>query len=116
MDILSLDIYSNAEIFASCAPSIQKFLNRGGILAWGIVPTGLEMFQKENLNFLAFKLKGIWNALHKKGVDTDQLVRSSLLSPATCCLVNQDKEKTVEKAFQMTRDLSHILKEQYRLI
>ncbi len=115
MDILSLDIYSNAEIFASCAPSIKKFLNKGGILIWGIVPTGLEMFQKENLEFLAFKLKGIWNALAKKGIDTDQIVRNSLLSPATCCLVNQDKEKTVEKAFQMTRDLSNILKEQYRI-
>ncbi len=116
MDILSLDIYSNAEIFASCASSIKKFLNRGKILVWGIVPTGLEMFQKENLEFLGFKLKSVWNALHKKGVDLDQVVRQSLLSPATCCLVNQDKEKTVEKAFQMTKDLSEILKEEYRLI
>ena len=115
MDILSLDVYSNAEIFGSCAPSIKKFLNKGGILVWGIIPTGLETFEKENLNFLAFKLNNIWKALGKKGIDIDQIVRNSMLSPATCCLVNQDKEKTVEKAFQMTRNLSQILREQYKL-
>ena len=115
MDILSLDVYSNAEIFASCAPSIKNFLNRGGILVWGIIPTGFEAFQEENLNFLSFKLNNIWKALGKKGIDINQIVRSSMLSPATCCLVNQDKEETVEKAFQMTRNLSQILREQYKL-
>jgi hypothetical protein len=116
MDILSLDVYSNAQIFGSCASSIKKFLNRGGILVWGIIPTGLETFEKENLNFLSFKLNNIWKALGKKGIDIDQIVRSSMLSPATCCLVNADKEKTVEKAFQMTCNLSQILREEYKLI
>jgi len=115
MDILSMDVYSNAEIFASCTSSIKKFLDKGGILVWGIIPTGFETFQEENLDFLAFKLNNIWKALGKKGIDIDQIVRNSMLSPATCCLVNQDKEKTVEKAFQMTRNLSLILREQYKL-
>lgn len=114
-DILSMDIYTNADIFASCAPSIKKFLHRGGVLVWGMVPTGMELFQKENLDFLGFKLTGIWNALQKKGIDLDQMLRQSLLSPATCCLINQDKDKTVEKAFQMTRDLSGRLREKYHL-
>ncbi len=115
MDILSLDVYSNAEIFASCAPSIKKFLNKGGILVWGIIPTGFETFEKENLDFLAFKLNNIWKALAKKGIDIDQIVRNSMLSPATCCLINADKEKTVEKAFQMTRNISRVLRKQYKL-
>jgi len=115
MDILSFDVYSNAEIFAASAPSIKKFLNKGGILVWGIIPTGFETFEKENLDFLSFKLNNIWKALGKKGIDIDQIVRRSMLSPATCCLVNADKEKTVEKAFQMTRDLSRILRENYNL-
>ncbi|MCK5696215.1 MAG: hypothetical protein KAH62_06410 [Desulfobacula sp.] len=115
MDIFSLDVYSNAEIFASYASSIKSFLNKGGILVWGIIPTGFETFEKENLDFLGFKLNNIWKALGKKGIDIDQIVRNNMLSPAICCLVNQDKAKTVEKAFQMTRNLSHILKEQYKL-
>lgn len=116
MDILSLDVYSNAEIFAACSTSIKKFLNKGGVLVWGIVPTGIETFEKENLDLLAFKLKGIWNALEKKGIGIDQIISRSMLSPATCCLVNQDKEKTVEKAFLLTKRLSQNLREHYGLV
>ncbi len=41
--------------------------------------------------------------------------KRSLLSPATCCLVNPDAEKTVEKAFQMVKDLSATLREKFKL-
>jgi len=46
----------------------------------------------------------------------DTGVFRSLLSPATCCLINPDKEKTVEKAFQLTKDLSTHLRNQYKLL
>lgn len=115
MDVLSLDIYTNAEIFSSCAGSIQKFLDRGGVLVWGIVPTGYELFAKESLGFLAMKLEGIWQHLGKKGVDMEQIVAQSMLSPATCCLVNPDKGKTVENSFSMVNHLSKILREKYAI-
>ncbi|MCK5350238.1 MAG: hypothetical protein KAJ25_12655 [Desulfobacula sp.] len=116
IDILSLDIYSNANIFAACTNSIKKFLDKDGILVWGIVPTGFETFEKENLDLLAFKLKHIWKALDRKGIPLDQILEQSMISPATCCLVNQDREKTVEKAFQLTNALSENLREHYKLI
>jgi len=115
MDILSLDVYTNAEIFSACADSIRKFLNRGGVLVWGIVPTGFEAFEKESLGFLAMKLEGIWKHLSKKGLDIEYIISKSLLSPATCCLVNPDKGQTVEKAFAMVTHLSHMLREKYKL-
>jgi len=115
MDILSLDIYTNAEIFCSCAHSIRKFLDRGGVLVWGIIPTGYELFAKESLGFLIMKLEGIWQHLCKKGLDMEQILDRSLLSPATCCLVNPDQGKTVENAFSMVNHLSLMLREKYRL-
>ena len=116
LDILSMDIYTNAEIFSTCSTSIRKFLNRGGVLVWGIVPPGYELFAKESLGFLIMKLEGIWQYLGKKGVDLEQLVNQSMLSPATCCLVNPDKGETVENAFSMVNHLSHMLREKYKLI
>jgi hypothetical protein len=116
MDVLSFDVYTNAQIFASCACSIKNFLDKGGILVWGIVPTNIEAFEKENLDLLAFQLKTIWKTLTKKGIPIEQILNQSLISPATCCLVNQDKERTVEKAFQLTQKLSENLREQYRLL
>ena len=115
MDILSLDIYTNAEIFSSYAPSIKRFLDKGGVIAWGIVPTGFELFEQEGIDALVGQLENVWQILWKKGIDRDQMLEKSMLSPATCCLVNPDKEKTVEKAFFRVQTLSERLREKYNL-
>ena len=115
MDILSVDIHSNAEIFGLSVNSIKKFLDKGGTLVWGIVPTGFENFRKENLGLLAFRLETIWKSLDKKGIPMDQILEQGLISPATCCLVNEDGDKTVEKAFQVTKALSESLREKFKL-
>jgi len=116
LDILSLDVYTNAEIFSSYAPSIRRFLDKGGIISWGIVPTGFENFAKENIPSLIARLEAAWDTLDKKGIDKTRLLEKSLLSPATCCLINPDKEKTVEMAFDTVKDISHQLRQQYRFI
>jgi len=115
LDILSIDVYTNGEVFASYANSIRKFLDRGGVLVWGIVPTNLEPFEEEDLDSLGERLKQIWNLLEQGGIDPEFLRSRSLLSPATCCLVNPDGEKTVEKAFKMIKHLSIMLREEYGL-
>ena len=115
MDILSMDIYTNAEIFAACAGSIRTFLDRGGVIVWGIIPTGFEAFSKESLGFLAMKLEGIWQHLCQKNLDLEYLLSRSMLSPATCCLVNQDGGLTVAKAFALVNQLSRMLREKYRI-
>jgi hypothetical protein len=41
------------------------------------------------------------------------MIAKSLLSPATCCLVNPDKERTVERAFVSAKKISDMLREKY---
>lgn len=115
MDVLSLDAFSNGEVFSSYARAVSRFLERGGRLVWGIVPTNFEPFNQEDLASLEARLAEAWGALASKGVDRDFLLSRSMLSPATCCLVNQDGEKTVEKAFATVRALSARLREKFRL-
>ena len=113
LDILSLDIYQNGEVFSSYSESIKRFLDRGGIIAWGIVPTNFEPFEIENINTLEARLTEVWNVLGNKGIDREFLISRSLISPATCCLVNPDGEKTVEKAFGVVKELSRRLQDKY---
>jgi hypothetical protein len=115
LDILSMDAYTNGEVFASYATAIQRFLDRGGILVWGVVPTNFEPFEKENITSLEMKLEAVWDRLYERGIDRDLLLSQSLLSPATCCLVNPDGEKTVEKAFETIKALSERLRETHGL-
>jgi len=115
LEVLSLDVYQNGEIFSSYSGSIKNFLNRGGVLVWGIVPTNYEPFEAENLRTLEAKLVGIWDVLVGKGIDLEFLLARSLISPATCCLVNPDGEKTVESAFRVVKSLSQSLRDRYGL-
>ena len=113
MDVLSLDVYTNAEIFASYATAIKKFLDRDGVIVWGIVPTGFEAFAQEEIPSLIQRLENVWKILWSKGIDRDQLIARSMLSPATCCLVNPDKERTVERAFAAVNQMAGQLRDQY---
>ncbi|MBW1672647.1 MAG: hypothetical protein JRJ45_03205 [Deltaproteobacteria bacterium] len=115
LDILSIDVYTNGEVFPLYGSSIRKFLEREGILVWGIVPTNFEHFEKEDMVSLEKRLEEMWLSLQKKGIDLELLLSQSMLSPATCCLVNPDGEKTVEKAFKIIRRLSERLREKHHL-
>lgn len=115
LDIVSMDIYTNAEIFSSYASSIRRFIEKGGALVWGIVPTGMEFFSKETPDSLIAQLEGVWQILSRKSIDIEYLLNRSLLSPATCCLINPDKEKTVENAFEWVNQLSIFLREKHHL-
>lgn len=115
LDILSLDIFSNGERFVGYASSIKKFLDRGGVIVWGMVPTNYEPFSQESVDSLASQLETLWEKLANKGIDKNLLLSRSLISPATCCLVNPDKTKTVEQAFSWIKDLSKSLRNKYGL-
>jgi hypothetical protein len=115
LDILSLDIFQNGEVFSLYSESIKRFLDRGGVIVWGIVPTNFEPFEAENINTLETRLTEVWNFLSNKGIDREFLISRSLISPATCCLVNPDGEKTVEKAFRVVKELSRRLQERFGL-
>ncbi|MDX2498064.1 MAG: hypothetical protein QNL11_09205 [Desulfobacterales bacterium] len=115
LDILSLDIYQNGEVFSSYWKSIKNFLDRGGVIVWGVVPTNFEPFEAENIRSLETRLTGVWDFLSAKGIDREFLLSRSLISPATCCLVNPDGETTVEKAFAVVNELSHRLRNRYKL-
>jgi hypothetical protein len=115
MDILSMDVFTNGEILRAYGRSIKKFLEQDGVLSWGIIPTWYEAVGDSNVEQLIEYLEGFWNTLVQAGVDRERLLAQSLLGPARCCLVNPDKAKTVTLAYSWLRELSHRLREKYRL-
>lgn len=115
IDVLSMDIYTNRDVFAGYSQSIKRFLEKGNTLVWGIVPTNIEPYEKESLKTLREQLEDVWSRLYSAGIDRELLLSQSLISPATCCLVNPDFEKTVEKGFQTVKRLSETLRVAYGL-
>lgn len=114
LDILSLDAFSCGETVVHYS-SLLKFLNRGGIISWGIVPTQTETFSLTDEDKLFNYLDVLWDKLAVRGLNKKNIASQSLLAPATCCLVNPDKEVTVERTFEVLTNLSRRFREKYEL-
>ena len=114
IDILSFDSFSCGEMITRY-PSLGDYIHRGGIVSWGIVPTYTELLEEETVESLGERLETFWGSLVKKGVDKERLLHQSLLAPATCNLLSPDKEKTVERAFDVLQELSSSIRKRYGL-
>lgn len=114
LDILSLDVLAWGTIFQYYTEEIKNFLDRGGIISWGITPTLDEQLEGATVSGLLAKLEGFWDFLASRNIPKEQILAQAWLAPARCCLVNSD-ESGVEKSFAMIREMSRQLRDKYNL-
>ncbi len=101
-DIINFDAYGYMDYFLLYAAEIGKFLERGGHIAWGIVPTS-EFTGKDTVESLELRLREGANRLVASGIDKDLLWASSMLTPS-CGMGTMSPEA----ALQATRILSEL--------
>jgi methionine synthase II (cobalamin-independent) len=104
VDIISFDAYNYAENLALFADEVKRFLERGGVLAWGIVPTVEEHIAHETVESLATRLDAAMQLLVKKGIDRDLLLARALITPA--CGLGTVSLAAAERALALTRQLA----------
>lgn len=113
IDILSFNAYNCGDIFIKYRSSIKRFLDRGGIIGWGLIPANYDEFKKESLEGLVHHIEKLWLDLVKVGFDMEEIIKKSILMPATCALLNPDEFKTVEDAYGWLKEVSLKLREKY---
>ncbi len=106
IDIINFDAFGFLEKFVLYADNLKGFINRGGIICWGIVPT--QDFSGQEAEFLTNKLYGGISALVNKGLDKNLLMENLLISPA-CGLGTLEKEKS-KKIFKVLSEVSQAVK------
>ena len=111
VDLISLDAYNNRDILAGYRSGLSRLLARGGSVAWGAVPTHTSQLEGEGPRNLARRLEGLWESLEGEGLEREAVAARSLLTPATCCLVNPDLTATVERAFAVLEEVRDLLLE-----
>ena len=112
IDILSFDAYSFFDKLAALNDQVHSYLDRGGILAWGGVPTGKPYdIEKES----AESLTKLWEHQIKKlvrpGRDQAALLRQTLITPS--CGTGSLRLEHAEKVLRLTKDVSVNLRTKY---
>lgn len=91
IDIINFDAFAYLDKVALYVDNLKDFLERGGILCWGIVPTQ-EFTAQQKPELLAEKINHGINMLVNKGLDKNLLTENFLISPA-CGLGTLDEDK-----------------------
>ena len=107
LDILSFDAYGYLETLSLYPKDLKAFLERGSILAWGIVPTS-EAVLKEDAKSLVQRLREGIKTLEKKGIDTILLQRA-IITPS--CGTASLPVPLAEKVCELTAEVSRRLRD-----
>jgi methionine synthase II (cobalamin-independent) len=107
LDVLSFDAYDYLETLSLYPKDLKAFLERGGILAWGIVPT-TEAIIKEDAQSLVKRFKEGVKALSKKGIDPTLLQRA-IITPS--CGMASLSVPLAEKVCRLTAEVSKRLRD-----
>jgi len=106
-DIISFDAYYYFDNFILYREQLVEFLTRGGILAWGIVPTGDPLVvARESVSSLFSKWQGQLHLLASFGFSEQQLMQQTLIAPS--CGTGSLSPELAEKVLSMTAQLSKL--------
>ncbi len=113
IDVLNFDAYGYADTLFLYPEDIAGFLKRGGILAWGIVPTSEEDLTKETAESLTLRLEDNMKTLAQKGIDMEKILTSSIITPS--CGLGPTTVDCAEKALPILGEISRKMREKFDL-
>jgi methionine synthase II (cobalamin-independent) len=111
IDILSFDAYYYASSLSTHSDKVKSFLERGGSIAWGIVPNEEEALTKESLSGLRDRLEEAMAPFTKDGVKFRQLIAQGLITPS--CGLKSLSPEAASQALELTTKLSQDLRNRY---
>jgi methionine synthase II (cobalamin-independent) len=109
-DIVSLDAYDYPGSLAEHVEVVDAFLQRGGIIAWGIVPAD-DRVMDESVDSLVERFHTAIETLVDQGVNQDDLLSAALIMPS--CGLGSLPVATAERVLTLTGDVSDALRERY---
>ncbi len=104
LDILSFDAYNYGETLALYPDGVNSFLNRGGVIAWGIVPNDEQALNKETEASIGDRLEKTMGLLSKKGISYDTIKSQCLITPS--CGLGSISIEAATRALELTAAVS----------
>lgn len=112
VSIINFDGYFFAQNLSLFSENLKPFLENGGIIAWGLIPTlDKEALEKIDINVLLMKFDEAIDYLVKKGINKDLVINQSMVTPS--CGAGSLSIELAQKAMKLTNELSLKLKEKF---
>lgn len=113
IDLLSFDAYNYAHTVSLFPREVSAFLDRGGSIAWGLIPNMEDQIAKETVGSLLQRFERYMDMLYRKGMDLDLLLERSLITPQ-CGLGGLDETKA-ERVLELLTGTVDAIRQRYRL-
>ena len=106
VDIISFDAFQYGETMAMYPDAVKTHLERGGMIAWGIVPTSAAI-REQTVESLAARFEGVMDHLAGKGIDKGLIVERAMMTPScgTGSLPPADAELVYERLAALSRHM-----------
>lgn len=112
VDIINFDAFAYTEHFALYGNDIEKFLQNGGKIAWGLVPTiDSTALEKITLKDLIINFENCVKYLTKKGIDEKLITDNSLITSS--CGAGSLSVELAQKAMDLVFELSNELRKRF---
>jgi hypothetical protein len=111
VDIINFDAYGYGETIAMYPDAIRKHLKRGGMLAFGIIPTS-KAIREENTKSLEDRLERLIDQLASNGIDRQLILEQTLLTPS--CGTGLLEPEDALRVFDLLDLLSKAMREKYQ--
>jgi hypothetical protein len=109
VDIVNFDAFDYGETIALYPAAVRAHIERGGVLAWGIVPTNSAKIQAQTAESLAEKFLALTENLAKaSGLDVATIRRQAIVTPS--CGTGSLPVADAERVFGVLHDTSAILR------
>ena len=110
VDIINFDAFGYGDTIIIYAEAIKTHLERGGMLAYGVVPTSTAI-REQTVETLEAQLEKVMDGLAATGIDKQLLVNTAIITPS--CGTGSMAPEDAEKVFELTAQLSQRMKQKY---
>jgi hypothetical protein len=113
VELVALDVYNYSNLLLSAVSVLPDFLDRAGVIVWGLVPADSAALAHETVDTLVARFEKLLEHLVAAGLRRDQVLSASLIS--TNDHLTHLAPGSVEKALQCCVDISSRLRANYKL-
>jgi hypothetical protein len=113
VDVVNFDAFSYGETIAMYDKAMREHLERGGLLAWGVVPTSTAIREQTADSLVAKFEQLVDNLVAKAGVDRQMVLEQAVITPS--CGTGSMQVADAERVFVLLAQTSQALKAKHAL-